>query len=362
MREYIDKYKYHIGGSITLILLYVLYDTFKKETSDVSLNIVSRVNDQSDKSDKADLSHDEFLLFMKTLKGELQSLTQSMIQFNANHIKTDNNYKDFRDKLFTKDIIKKNILIDSVSVRPGDTSNYIVNFGTDIYGEVFKNVIGFRLVKATLPNSIHNVTENNQRVYYSLNDVSDYFSMNEGSYTFDLLGQEFLRVFNDKLVSEATLTPSTTTYKYTLAGIPATFKFQWKTGSDNGSSAYLLLGALNEDDTTSLGTTYDFPHIVDQTKHFVDLVIPEIPDIACKMASNKQVIDRMPLNSPSGSLVYYRAPEHELQTENYFYPMKLSSLTIQLYDNDSSDFYKSENGHNYFEFEITMVKNAGLFK
>ena len=360
MREYLDKYKYHIGGtSIALILLYVLYDTFKKETS---VEIVHREPDKPDKSVKADISHDEFLLFMKTLKGELQSLTQSMIQFNANNIKTHSNYKDFRDKLFTKDIVKKNILIDSVSVAPNDTSNYIVNFGTDIYGEVFKNVIGFRLVDATLPNSLHNVTTHNQTVYYSLGGDKT-FDLTKGSYTFDKFGQEFIRALNLEAGAGAvTLNSDKTTYKYTLTGLPVGFRFRWKTGSLAKSAAYLLLGALNENDATDLPTPYTFPNGVDQTKHFVDLVIPEIPDIACKMASNKQVIDRIPLNTPSGSLVHYRAPEHELQTENYFYPMKLSTLTIQLYDNDISDFYKCENGHNYFQFEITMVKNTELFK
>ena len=360
MQEHLDKYKYHIGGtSIALILLYVLYDTFKKETS---VEIVHREHDKSDKPMKADISHDEFLLFMKTLKGELQSLTQSMIQFNANNIKTHSNYKDFRDKLFTKDIVKKNILIDSVSVAPNDTSNYIVNFGTDIYGEVFKNVIGFRLVDATLPNSLHNVTTHNQKVYYSLAGDKT-FDLTKGSYTFDKFGQEFIRALKlEPGCSAVTLASDKTTYKYTLTGLPVGFRFRWKTGSLAKSAAYLLLGALNENDATDLLTPYTFPNGVDQTVHFVDLVIPEIPDIACKMASNKQVIDRIPLNTPSGSLVHYRAPEHELQTENYFYPMKLSTLTIQLYDNDVSEFYKCENGHNYFQFEITMVKNTGLFK
>ena len=73
------------------------------------------------------------------------------------------------------------------------------------------------------------------------------------------------------------------------------------------------------------------------------------------MGSKKQMIDRIPLNSPSGSLVYYRSPEAELQTHNYFYPMKLSSLNIQLYDNDSTSLYSCNNGHNYFEFDVNFV-------
>ena len=247
-------------------------------------------------------------------------------------------------------------------MAPNDTSNYIVNFGTDIYGEVFKNVIGFRLVDATLPNSLHNVTTHNQTVYYSLLGDKT-FDLTKGSYTFDKFGQEFISALKlEAGCGAVTLNSDKTTYKYTLTGLPAGFRFRWKAGSLAKSAAYLLLGALNENDATDLPTPYTFPNGVDQTKHFVDLVIPEIPDIACKMASNKQVIDRIPLNTPSGSLVHYRAPEHELQTENYFYPMKLSTLTIQLYDNDVSEFYKCENGHNYFQFEITMVKNTGLFK
>ena len=62
-----------------------------------------------------------------------------------------------------------------------------------------------------------------------------------------------------------------------------------------------------------------------------------------------------------GGLIYYRSPEGELQTSNYFYPMKLSSLSIQPYD-DFGNTYDSSNGDNYFEFEITIIENTELFK
>ena len=76
----------------------------------------------------------------------------------------------------------------------------------------------------------------------------------------------------------------------------------------------------------------------------------------------RNIIDRIPLNNTSGSLAYYRSPEAEYQSQNYFYPIKLSSLSVQLYDNDSNKLYDSSNGDNYFEFEITIVKNIKLFK
>ena len=357
MKEFFEKYKYHIAGStIGLILLYLVYDMFttKKESSTKE----SAITFKKDKKEvvKAEISHEEFLIFMKTLKEQLQNLTQSMMQFNANHIKTHSKYKDFRDKLFTKDIEKKSILIDSVSVNPDDTSNYTVNFGSDIYGEVFKNVIGFRLVKATVPHTIYNVNDTNKMIV--LNDGSDKtINLSPGSYTFVQLGNHLQNSINSHgSLSGFTVTGNSNNFKYTISH-SSNFIIKW---SSSGVGSHTLFGFSNSDTINS--TSHTSENAVDQTKHFVDLVIPEIPSIACKMGSKKQVIDRIPLNSPSGSLVYYRSPEAELQTHNYFYPMKLSSLNIQLYDNDSTNFYECNNGHNYFEFEITIVKNTELFK
>ena len=53
--------------------------------------------------------------------------------------------------------------------------------------------------------------------------------------------------------------------------------------------------------------------------------------------------------------------EHELQTSNYFYPMKLSQLTIQLID-DHGNIYDCNNADNSFEFELTILQNTALLK
>ena len=357
MKEFIEKYKYHIGGStIGLILFYLIYDMFAKKPDNSTKEPIITFKKAEKEVVKAEISHEEFLLFMKTLKAELQNLTQSMMQFNANHIKTHSKYKDFRDKLFTKDIVKKSILIDSVSINPDNTSDYVVNFGSDIYGEVFKNVIGFRLVKATVPHTIYNVNDTNKTIV--LNDGSDKtINLSPGSYTFIQLGNHLQNTINShSSLSGFSVTSNSTNFKYTISH-SSKFIIKWSK-SDTGLNK--LFGFSNSNTINS--TSHISENAVDQTKHFVDLVIPEIPSIACKMASKKQVIDRIPLNSPSGSLVYYRSPEAELQTHNYFYPMKLSSLNIQLYDNDSTSLYSCNNGHNYFEFEITIVKNTELFK
>ncbi len=356
MKEFIEKYKYHIGGStIGLILLYLIYNEFIKKSENSNKEPIITFKSEEKEIVKAEISHEEFLLFMKTLKNELQSLTQSMIQFNANHIKTHSKYKDFRDKLFTKDIVKKSILIDSVSVDPDNTSNYVVNFGEDIYSEVFKNVIGFRLVKATVPHSLYNVDNNNNHIKIdNLVDAEADIRIPEGFYTFKQIGDELKRLITGLLNNYVNfnVVSSGNSFKYTISNTSA-FNITFE-----GNSAELL--GFNGNPLAGLNN-YTSDKQPNQTRHFVDLVIPEIPDIACKMGSKKQVIDRIPLNSETGSLVYYRSPEAELQTHNYFYPMKLSSLNIQLYENDSTNLYGCD-GDNYFEFEITIVKNTELFK
>ena len=357
MKEYIEKYKYHIGGSaIGLILLYLVYDMFntKKDSSTKEPTITFK----KDKKEvvKAEISHEEFLIFMKTLKEQLQNLTQSMMQFNANHIKTHSKYKDFRDKLFTKDIEKKSILIDSVSVNANPTNNYVVNFGGDVYGEVFKNVIGFRLVKATVPHSLYNVDNTNNELVVSYNSgTSVSITITPGQLTFKEIANVLKQNLNSSIPAASgsfNVIPTNNTFYYTISA-DNNFTINFTDGSKK------LLGFSQ--DSVSGSSIYTSDKHPDQTKHFVDLVIPEIPSIACKMGSKKQVIDRIPLNSETGSLIYYRSPEAELQTHNYFYPMKLNSLNIQLYENDSNTPYNSD-GHNYFEFEITIVKNTELFK
>ncbi len=356
MKEFIEKYKYHIGGStIGLILIYLVYDMFTKK-SDVSIKEpIIKFKKGEKEVVKAEISHEEFLVFMKTLKAELQNLTQSMMQFNANHIKTHSKYKDFRDKLFTKDIVKKSILIDSVSVNATSTNNYVVNFGGDVYPEVFKNVIGFRLVKATVPHSLYNVNNTNNLIKIKIGaDPEVDIRIPEGFYTFKQIGSELKSVIKSEggAYVNFNVVSSGNSFKYTISNnTNFDIKFEGKSAELLGFNGNPLVGQ-------NIYTSDKQPN---QTRHFVDLVIPEIPDIACKMGSKNQMIDRIPLNSETGSLIYYRSPEAELQTHNYFYPMKLSSLNIQLYENDSTKLYDCD-GHNYFEFEITIVKNTELFK
>lgn len=359
MEELFNKYKYYIGGStISIIIFYLIYNSLKNIDSEKELPSVTF---KEDKIVKAEISHEEFLLFMKTLKKELQNLTQSMIQFNANHIKTHSKYKDFRDKLFTKDIVKKTILIDSISCAENqETSNYVVNFGGKNSHEVYKNVIGFRLVNAAIPYTLYNVNDNNKIIKIKENgkDIYDIL-LDPGSYTFTSLRQHFVDKLNsnNNLDNTYTITGNKNTLKYTIGNNNISFSIKW--GQVKGYS-YRLFGFDKED--TPVLNNHESIRSANHSIYYVDLVINEIPSIACKKSSKgNEIIARIPFNNSSGTLIYYRAPEGELQTSNFFYPMKLNQLSIQLFD-DHGNKYDSNNEDNCFEFEITVVKNTDLFK
>lgn len=359
----ISEYKYQIGFSFIIISL-IIIQYFIKDNKKINDNIkINHNNDKNIENIENKINNEDFTKLIKTLENQIIKSTKLIIESTKL-----NKEIDFKNKYFSKDIIKKNILIDSFSaindINNYTTSNYIINFGTDKYTEVYKNVIGFRLIKATIPNIIHTVTLNNNRIDFNYNSNPDFITLDPGDYNFTELGDLLVNTLNVKLTTaNFTIIKNTTTFKYTLNWGSGTFYFNWKNSLDNHNSPSYLLFGDNPHNYINMSSPHRFPHIINQTKHYIDLVIPEIPSIACKITSKgKQVIDRIPLTTSSGSLVYYTSPEGELETSNYFYPMKLSSLNIQLYENDSNNLYDSQNGHNYFEFEITIVENTKYFK
>ena len=358
IKEYFHKYKFEIIGATLLIIFYFIYENFKDKifnnTDDKNQLEVKIDEVKKEKKDKN----------LQIIKNEIQQLNDTI-----NYLKPDflNKKEEYLTELFKKNINRKGLLIDSVSLtKQGDhdTSNYKINFGSNETPEVYKNVIGFRLVKATLPNTSYQVTETNNTFsinYYNNNDSnqgssSTPITLEKGNYTFQSFAEMVQRVINTTISGlGVSITPNLVNFKYRITS-DNPFAFDW------GDSHVILLFGANSDSLINLTTgavDFTFPNVVNQTKHFVDLVIPEIPHIACKTSSKgKQIIDRIPLTGASGSLIYYLAPVTEYSSIDYFYPIKLSSLTIQLYDNDTNHLYDSQNGDNYFEFELTLLKNT----
>ena len=66
------------------------------------------------------------------------------------------------------------------------------------------------------------------------------------------------------------------------------------------------------------------------------------------------------LDNDNGKYIH-NIPELISEKEQYFLPIELSKLTIQLYS-ENNELYSCNNSDNSFEFEIIMVKNKDLLK
>ena len=268
-------------------------------------------------------------------------------------------YQLNRNKLFTPEISKIRILIDSKNVThktiDHNTSNYTVELSGDDttnstagFGN-YNNVIGFRLIKAIIANSFYRVNENNNIIKFIYAGSPYKAVLTPASYTLGELATEIKTQMNAKIDGSDpfTITSDSSTLKYTIVSSSGAFHFL-------KSTSWRLLGLFNMDEPETLAhTTRSLHNVVDHSIHFVDLVIPEIPYIACKHnMSGKHIIDRIPLDEPAGDMVSYISTSDSFM--NYFYPMKLSQLTIQLYEDTNNDFYDCQNADNSFEFEIAV--------
>lgn len=333
--------------------------------------VIEDSGESSSSSDESDNEYNQELLTNN--RGVLyDSLHQNDILLNQ---RKASEYDDIRNRYFTPELIKKRILVDSKNVQHTNThstSNYTVYLDGDSDTNIsnltggfskYRNVIGFRLIQAMLPNTTYQINENHNQILFkiTLSGVEYPLTavMSVGSYTFQGLALIFQNALNAEVSTLGitfTVTPNTTTYKYEISwDTSATLLFLW---NDSPGHPHRLLGALNINETEYVPSPMNLPHVVDHSFHYVDLVIPEIPYLACKEnISGKHIIDRIPLNEPSGMIVS-ALPYNDI---NYFQPITLDKLTIQLYEDTSGLLYDSQNADNSFEFEIVMLnRNINL--
>ena len=301
---------------------------------------------------------------LKDFLKEIKKTTQSLVQFNTGNT-NDTNYLNFRNNLFTKDIEKRLLVIDTKNmINHTNTSDFKIDFvngsknNANGYGPIH-NVIGFRLVKALLSHISYQVHDGNNKLVIKLASGITEIILTNGSYTPTTLASELkTKLVADSGILTATVTFSSTTNKYTIT-LNVAFALHL---SQTDSSMWRLLGFDNRNHVDSeLNTTHISDNPIDHSHHFIDLVIDEIPSIACKMhPSGYKLIDRIPLSLQSGALIYYMAPVTEFSSINYFYPITLKQLSIKLYEDTHDRLYQSQSLDHSFEFELTILKNTKL--
>ena len=371
------KNKYLVSVPVAMIILsYITYKMKKrnnikgKKENFENKSIISTKNDGIMK-DKSKPSK-EIIWAMKLFTNEMKKISNQISKININE---KNNIRN----LFTKDIITKKLLIDSKSITHDDnfnTSNYVVRFGDTNYPNKYDNVIGFRLIKCSIPITPYHVGSGNDLIVFSYvvsgSTTNSSINLSQTSYTGNTLGIELKAKIDAVFSGDGSANSEginvsfdSSTFKYTISleSVDLDNNIQSLTIKWGRSEALNKAFGFNQVDTIiTAGNSVTSPNAADFMRNFVDLVIDEIPLIACKDNSKGQhVIDRIPFiqDSPDKSITYYESPEKEYDVKNYFYPINLSQLTIQLYqDTEESIIYPSENGENDFEFEITILQNT----
>lgn len=364
-------YKYEIMGAVAICILYIGMKIYSAK--DAEKEVIVKPAPESSSSKK------ELRLLISEMRKMSQGLKE-MIDYNKK-LNPKDNYFNFRDQYFTRDIEKMRILIDTKSMGPhnddehSNTSQYKVLFGyskggepipqnTICFGEKLNDVVGFRLTRATIPDTLYNVTTTNQEFHFKVNDGVDILvgTLRQGAYSFQSLAVEFAKALNDATGSPLfTITSDVGSFKYTLSYTGSgSVIFYW---SRTDNQVHKLVGGSGDTETISI-FPYTFRNTVDHSIHFVDLVIPEIPSIATKIGANgSNIVDRIPLSGIRGNLITYIPLEEGTPwTQNYFYPININQLSITLYDDTSSNLLKNNNNDHMLEFEIAMLKNTKLLK
>ena len=361
-----------------LFLTYIGYKYYKNNGEEILIDETSIKKEEPPRITSKHIDkyiQREFSKVLKIFAKEVQNTAKSMSEFNHDFLlKSD--YLNFRNSLFTKDIEKFHLLIDSKNITHSSTHNtsqYTIfldgdsdsNNMTGGYGRI-QNVIGLRLLKATIPSNPYHITDNNNDIIINYGGSDNTITLSSGNYTSDTLAAEL----QSKLNAHGSMSGFTVTFndsgalKYKIINSSVNFYFKWNSNfTTNNSSAYRVLGFLNIDqEPGDASTTQTSDHAPDISVHFIDLVVPEVPYIACKKnAIGKNVIDRIPVHTSAGTIIHYQPPPSEYFSQNYFYPISLNKLTIELYEDSSNRIYKTQNIDNFFEFEITIVKNTKNF-
>lgn len=298
-------------------------------------------------------------------------------------------YEKNRNKLFTKDLIKKHIVFDSHNFHTSDfnSSNYKINFSyydknkniKTNYG-IYHNVIGFRLISAHIRIPPYNINNTNNIIKYSLlNDLDTihtikinpgFYSLNELASVFQTISQstnsQFVTYSHSQDFTVSYLNNNSTSSSVNKGSIfkfehsATDFKILWNYDNITRGAAKLF-GFVPQDISSSLNIIHS-DKIPDLSFHYVDLVIPEIPPIACKKnSSGKNIVERIYLSNNNGDYLHYDKESYDISSEQFFLPISLTGLTIQLHS-ENNVVYDSNNSDNSFEFEITMVNNKDLLK
>jgi hypothetical protein len=314
--------------------------------------------------------------------------------------------------IFNTDIEKIRILVETHNISNKSSAFDPSNFEYELFNSnnntnqrtggqgVYKNVIGFKLIKAIIPNKAYTITKNNNVIIYnaSLSGSSTeigpikltlpqgYFPLENIPTAFSETvlspGASFTMADGTSLssvaggaanaskvkITENSVTFDNYTKKFTLSASDTTAKirFDWNTAHTTyNSMSHRLFGFYNTNSsltnapynysTASASITSEF--VPDASVNYIDLIVKEIPYKACKHNSNGySVVDRIPFRGSYGDTIHYENLRD--LTNEMFLPITLHKLSIELRDPMTGFYHDAQEADCSFEFELTIAKNT----
>lgn len=143
-------------------------------------------------------------------------------------------YEKQRNELYTQNLVKKTIVIDSHNYQQGrnfDTSNFQVLFDfekepddnsqeqlvTTNYN-IYNNVIGFKLMRTTIRTPPYNINKTNNIIYYKREDTAEKIhtiTINPGTYNASQLADVFQK-YREKIYSSSLIGQNDSSVKATV--------------------------------------------------------------------------------------------------------------------------------------------------
>ena len=288
----------------------------------------------------------------------------NIIDRNTNLVQCEDNQKNLYDinKLIVKDVYRENILLSSKDTDDCKYDNKTLRFNlnSDKAGGIQykKNVIGFRLNECIFTSPVFNVKEPNNTINTS---GTENITIKTGYYNM----KELATIINEQsenITTSASYTVSynaSYNYKFTIKNNSSSSNSLTFTDTSKESLIYKMgfhFDKENKLDINSSLTANTYPSLCVGT--YLDIVVNEIPYKICKQNLNGiNIISRIPITKASdsctiGPVIHYKS-DYNINNENLFYPINLSTLTIHLYMDGIE--LNLENMIISFEFELVIL-------
>jgi len=243
--------------------------------------------------------------------------------------------KDITVNPFYKNNIKKFVNIDS-RFRENYSSTSSTNFTMQLNFSL-KNVISMELVDIEIPNTWFSISESLGNNFFYINDIK--IIVQDGNYDGDLLMDEIINttefsgysIIMNKVSGKCELTVGENDKiifsKCEENDISIQKTLGWILGfrkiSYTGKSKYISDGVID-----TLGNRYIYVIIDDFNNNVNDFIVGNLKTSYL----NKNILARLSFREDKFQIIYDSSRDHDLQTREYFGPVNVDRLHVQLID------------------------------